>query len=302
MQFASPTSSRRRTAVTHIADRVTEPVAYHGEGAYWDVSTSRLLSMDVFAGAIVTLDPSGGLSRCNVPGRLATVVRRRASGGFVIATENGLVGADEQLAEFEPIAKITDDPNVRSNDGGCDPLGGFVIGTMARDEQPGGGAVYRVTPDHQVVELLSPVSISNGVQWSADGCRVYYIDTPTRRVDVFDVDPETGGWSRRRGHVTVDGTPGYPDGMAIDEEDGLWVALWGGGAVNHYDAAGLLVETINVPGVTQVSSCAFGGERRDVLYMTTSRQGLPDDHEPSAGAIFAVQTQPRGAVAPEFAG
>ncbi|ORX02338.1 gluconolaconase [Mycobacterium triplex] len=220
----------------------------------------------------------------------------------MIATEHGLLGADEQLSEFEHIVGLTEDPNVRTNDGGCDPFGGFVIGTMAYDERPGGGAVYRVTPEHQVTELLSPVSISNGVQWSADGSQAYYIDTPTRRVDVFDVDAETGAWSGRRAHIHIDSARGYPDGMAIDEDDGVWVALWGGEAVVHYDAAGCLVETIGVPGVTQVSSCAFGGDERDVLFITTSRQGLPDDQEPSAGAIFAVQTGSRGAVAPQFAG
>ncbi|BBX04065.1 gluconolaconase [Mycolicibacterium moriokaense] len=288
--------------MTLSADRVTVPVAYHGEGPFWDAISGRLLSLDVLAGVIVALDSAGGLSRYQVPSRVAAVVRRRALGGFAIVTEHGLVGANEQLSAFERIAGITDDPNVRSNDGGCDPLGGFVIGTMAYDERPGGGAVYRVTPDHQVVQLLSPVSISNGVQWSADGSRVYYIDTPTRRVDVFDVDPETGAWLGRRRHVDLDGTPGYPDGMAIDEDDGLWIALWGGGAVNHYDAAGRLVETIRIPGVTQVSSCTFGGDGRDVLYVTTSRQGLPDDHEPSAGAIFALRTHARGAAAAEFAG
>jgi sugar lactone lactonase YvrE len=284
------------------AERVTVPVAYHGEGPFWDAPTGRLLSMDVLAGEIVALDVPGRVSRHTVPSRVAAVIRRRASGGFVIATEHGLVGANEQLSAFERIARITEDPNVRTNDGGCDPCGGFVIGTMAYDERPDGGAVYRVTPDHRVVELLAPVSISNGVQWSADGSRVYYIDTPTRRVDVFDVDPHTGAWSGRRVHIEVDGTPGYPDGMAIDEDDGLWVALWGGGAVNHYDAAGRLVETIGVPGISQVSSCTFGGEARDVLYLTTSRQGLPDDQEPSAGAIFAVHAGSRGAVAAEFAG
>ncbi len=288
--------------MTRNAERVTEPIAYHGEGPYWDAPTGRLLSMDVLAGEIVAIDPSGGLSRCKVPSRATTVVRRRASGGFVIATDHGLVGADEQLSAFERIVDVTDDPNVRTNDGGCDPFGGFVIGTMAYDERPGGGAVYRVTPAHRVVELLSPVSISNGVRWSKDGSRVYYIDTPTRRVDVFDVNPQTGAWSGRRAHIHVDDTPGYPDGMAIDEDDGLWVALWDGGAVNHYDATGRFVETISVPGITQVSACAFGGDGRDVLFITTSRQGLPDDHEPSAGAIFAVHTGSRGAVESEFAG
>jgi sugar lactone lactonase YvrE len=284
------------------AERMTVPVAYHGEGPFWDAPAGRLLSMDVLAGEIVAVDPSGGLSRFKVPSRVATVVRRRVSGGFVIATEHGLVGADEQLSAFERIASLTDDPNVRTNDGGCDPFGGFVIGTMAYDERPGAGAVYRVTPDHQVIELLSPVSISNGVQWSADATRAFYIDTPTRRVDAFDVDCETGAWFGRRVHIHIDGTQGHPDGMAIDEDDGLWVALWGGGVVHHYDATGRLVEAIGVPGITQVSSCAFGGDGLDMLYITTSRQGLPDDHEPSAGAIFAVHTGLRGAVASEFAG
>jgi sugar lactone lactonase YvrE len=90
--------------------------------------------------------------------------------------------------------------------------------------------------------------------------------------------------------------------MAIDEAGGLWVALWGAGAVNHYDTAGRLAETIEVPGVTQVSSCAFGGDDRSVLYITTSRQGLPDDREPDAGCVFAVQTQSRGAVQAAYAG
>lgn len=281
------------------AERVTAPVMYHGEGPYWDAPTARILCVDVLAGEVVAIDPSGRLSRCKVPSRVATVIRRRASGGFVIATEHGLIGADDELLAFERIAGVTDDPQLRTNDGGCDPFGGFVIGTMAYDERAEGGAVYRVTPDHQVTELLAPVSISNGVQWSADGSRVFYIDTPTRRVDVLDVDAETGAWSRRRVHIRVDNTSGYPDGMAIDEDDGLWVALWGGGAVNHYDASGRLVETIGVPGISQVSSCAFGG---DVLYITTSRQGLPDDQEPSAGALFAVHTGSRGAVPWEFAG
>jgi sugar lactone lactonase YvrE len=278
------------------------PAAHHGEGPFWDVATRRLLFMDVLAGAVVALDASGRLSRHPVPSRVATMLRRRASGGFVIATEHGLIGGDEALSNFERIADITDDPLVRTNDGGCDPFGAFIIGTMAYDERPYGGAVYRVTPSRSVTKVLAPVSISNGVQWSNDGRHVYYIDTPTRRVDVFDVDPETGGWSRPRVHLDIADAPGYPDGMAIDEDDGLWIALWGGGAVHHYDSSGRLVEAIGVPGVSQVSSCAFGGAERDVLYITTSRQGLPDDQEPAAGAVFAVDTASRGAFALEFAG
>ncbi|MEC4762104.1 SMP-30/gluconolactonase/LRE family protein [Mycobacterium sherrisii] len=297
MRYRSPRLSSIRNA-----ERLTPPVAYHGEGPFWDARTDRLLSVDVLAGDIVVVDRSGAVSRHSVPSQVVTVVRRRASGGFVIATKNGLMGANEELSSFERLVDVTLDPNVRTNDGGCDPFGAFVIGTMAYDERPGGGVVYRVTPDHRVTEVLSPVSISNGIQWSADGTRVYYVDTPTRRVDAFDVDPETGAWSNRRPHICVGDTSGYPDGMAIDEDGGLWVALWGGGAINRYDSLGKLAETVRVPGVTQVSSCTFGGEGRDVLYITTSRQGLPEDQEPSAGAIFAVATEARGMVARGFAG
>jgi sugar lactone lactonase YvrE len=172
---------------------------------------------------------------------------------------------------------------------------------MAYDERAEGGAVCLVTSDHTVVELLSPVSISNGVQWSADGSRVYYVDSPTRRVDIFDIDLATGMWGNRRPHIHVQ-SKGLPDGMAIDEEDGLWVALWGSGAVYHYDASGRLVEQVRIAGITQVSSCAFGGPGNDVLYITTSRLGLHHGSEPDAGAVFAVQTGSRGAVQSEFAG
>ena len=287
---------------TYTAERLTDSLTYHGEGPFWDARNGRMMCMDVLAGEILAIGPSGRVVRHNVPSSVATVIRGRASGGFVIATEHGLICADDAFTTFEQIAEVTDDPTVRTNDGGCDPLGAFVIGTMAYDERPGAGTVYRVTPDHEVTELLSPVSISNGVQWSADGARAYYIDTPTRRVDVWNVDPDTGAWWGRRAHIALDGVSGFPDGMAIDEDGGLWIALWGGGAVVHYDASGRLVETVDVPGATQTSSCAFGGDARDVLYITTSRQGLSSRQQPSAGAMFAVLTGSRGAPIAEFAG
>jgi sugar lactone lactonase YvrE len=284
------------------AQRFTRAFAYHGEGPFWDGRGNRLLCMDVLAGDVVAVDSGGGIQRYPVPSGVATVIRHRRAGGFVIANEHGLVVTDENFTSYEPLAEVLYDPGVRTNDGGCDPFGGFVIGTMAYDGRSAAGSVYRVSPDGLVTELLAPVSISNGVQWSADGARVYYIDTPTRCVDVFDVDAGSAAWSNRRTHIQVESEHGFPDGMAIDDEGGLWVALWGAGAVNHYDRSGRLVDTISVPGVSQVSSCAFGGEDRSVLYVTTSRQGLPPKKEPDAGAVFSVQTTVRGAVLAEFTG
>ena len=171
------------------AERLTRAVAYHGEGPFWDSRRNRLLCMDVFAGTVVAVDPVGAIRRYPVGTRAATVIRYRTKSGFVIATERGLVVADDDLSTFEQIVEVVHEPAVRTNDGGCDRLGGFVIGTMDYDAKPARGAVYRVAPNRQVVELLAPVTLSNGVQWSADGTRVFYVDTPTRRVDLFDVDP-----------------------------------------------------------------------------------------------------------------
>lgn len=284
------------------ADRITGVVAHHGEGPYWDSSNGRLLCVDLLAGVIVAVDDDGGAVRYDVPSPVVSVIRRRRAGGFVIATERGAMVSDDDFSAFEEIAEFSRDPRVRANDGGCDPLGNFIVGTMAFDERADGGAVFLLTPDHRVDEVLLEVSIPNGVQWSGDGSRAYFIDSPTRRIDAFDVDPWTGAWSGRRTHIRVDATAGFPDGMAIDEEGGLWVALWGGGAVNHYDLRGRLVETISVAGVSQVSSCAFGGTDRRTLYITTSRRGLADYREPDAGAVFAVATDVRGATPSDFDG
>ncbi|WP_322787916.1 SMP-30/gluconolactonase/LRE family protein [Mycolicibacterium austroafricanum] len=285
------------------AERLTESFAYHGEGPFWDSRSGRLLCMDVLAPAVVAVGGDGVVERYAVPGRVATVIRRRVQAGFIVATEHGLAVVDDSLSNFESIAEVVDDPTVRTNDGGCDPLGNFIIGTMAHDGRPGAGAVYRVTPDREVTPLLSPVSISNGVQWSADGTRVFYVDSPTRRVDLFTVDPQSGAWLDRRTHIDLgDVVQGVPDGMAIDEAGGLWIALWGAGAVNHYDEFGRLVETIVIPGVSQPSSCAFGGDDYRVLFVTTSRQGLPRAHEPDAGAVFVIGAGIRGATQGEFGG
>ncbi|MFM8855897.1 MAG: SMP-30/gluconolactonase/LRE family protein [Actinomycetota bacterium] len=284
------------------AERLTAPLAHHGEGPFWDHVTRRLLCMDVLAGVIVAIEPSGEVSRYKVPSPAATVVRRRASGGFVVASETGVFACNDDFSAFGEIATLPLAPGIRTNDGGCDPHGAFIIGTMAYDERVDAGAVYRIGCDHQVTELLSPVTISNGVQWSSDCLRAFYVDTPTRHVAVFDVDPATGSWAGRRAHISLAESLGYPDGMAIDEEDGLWVALWGAGAVHHFDATGRFVEAIDVPGVTQVSSCTFGGSGNDILFITTSRQGLSEAEEASAGAVFAYQASVRGQAVRDYGG
>ena len=189
---------------------------------------------------------------------------------------------------------------VRMNDGGCDPDGRFYCGSMAYDETPGAGSLYRLDPDGTTTVVLSGVTISNGLAWSPDGTRAYYVDTPTRRVDVFDYDPGTGLTGRRPWAVVPDG-PGVPDGLTVDADGGVWTALWGGGAVCRFTGAGQLDGVVELP-VPRVTACAFGGPALTTLYVTTSRLQTDTDRYPAAGAVFAVDVGVRGLPVRPFAG
>ena len=285
------------------AEQITAPVTWHGEGPSWDRVGQRMLVVDMMAGAVVDLSSLTHPVRHDVGSRVAAVIRRRSRGGFAIATEHGFSLFDEGFALERRLPDVLDDPGIRLNEGGCDPAGRFFCGSMAYDGTPGAAAVYRLDPDGSTSVAFDGVTISNGLQWSLDGSLAYYIDTPTRRVDVFDYDATDGSLHDRRPLVVLgDDVDGSPDGMTIDADGGLWVALWGGGAVRRYDAAGVLTEVVDAPGVTHTSAAAFGGADLDTLYVTSSRQHLPEDAEPQAGAVFAVRPGVRGTALPDYAG
>jgi sugar lactone lactonase YvrE len=147
--------------------------------------------------------------------------------------------------------------------------------------------------------VLPGVSVSNGIGWSPDGTALYHVDSPRRRIDVYDFDAATGSVAGRRAVVAVDGELGTPDGLAVDAEGGVWVALWGGGAVHRYSPEGTLEERLDLP-VTNVTSCCFGGRDLATLYVTTAARGAA--HEPLAGVLFACRPGVRGLPATPFAG
>jgi sugar lactone lactonase YvrE len=253
--------------------------------------------VDMLAGDVLTLADEGAVSRRHV-GSVAALVRPRRSGGAVLALERGfaLEDADGTLTVLEPV--WTDD-GVRMNEGGCDPDGRFWCGSMAYDQAPGAAAMYRLEPDGSVRVAFEGVTVSNGLEWSPDGSLAYYDDTATHRVDVFDYD-SAAGLTGRRPFVTLP-DDGNPDGLTVDAEGGVWVALHGGGAVHRYDPDGRLDAVIDVP-TGQVTACTFGGPQRDQLFITTSRQGLRPDEDPPAGSLFRVDPGVRGLPVREFAG
>ena len=283
------------------ATQVTDVVTYHGEGPYWDAAAGRLLLVDMLAGAVVEFEPGSRAVRHGFGG-VAAVIRRRTQGGFVLAVERGFRVLDDDLQPVGDVQGVFDDPAIRMNEGGCDPQGRLYLGTMAYEATEGAGTLYRTDADRTVHEVLPGVTISNGLQWRADGQAVFYNDTPTHRISRFAFHAASGTFGDRETVVEIPEDQGNPDGLAIDVEGGLWCALYGGHAVHRYDQDGTLTQVVELP-ARDVTSCTFGGPDGTTLFITTSRDGWGDEHaEPQAGAVFAHEAGVRGAEQYSFAG
>jgi len=268
------------------AEQVTGPLTYHGEGPVWTPEWG-LRFVDMFAGDVCTLRPDGGVDRLHV-GTVAAFLRPRRSGGYVVGLERGLGLADDADA---PPAEVLDLPvgeGARMNEGGCDVDGALWAGSMRWDQAPGGGRLFRV--DRGEVEVVDTVTISNGIAFTAE--RGYYADTKARRIDVVDPVART-----RRPWCEVDG---FPDGLTVDAEGRVWVALFGGGRVLCLSPDGEVLDEVRLP-VALVTACAFGGDDLRDLYVTTSREDLADP-EPEAGALFRVRTDVPGTPVLPYAG
>jgi sugar lactone lactonase YvrE len=212
----------------------------------------------------------------------------------VVATERGfaLLTSEGELAS---LGELWGDPTVRMNDGACDAQGRFFCGSMAYDAATGRGSLYRLDPDLSTHRVHSGITISNGIDWAPDGACAYYVDSATQRIDICSPD-----LAERRPFVQISEPTGTPDGLTVDAEDGVWVALWGGFAVHRYSPDGELDQVIALP-VAQVSSCAFGGADLSTLFITTSAEGLGVP-EPAAGSLFAIEPGVQGHALHTFSG
>jgi sugar lactone lactonase YvrE len=279
-------------------ENVTGPVAHHAEGPVWSTGWGGLRWVDGNAGDLLTLRPDG-VTRQHIDDEYLAFARPRAGGGLVAVGARTLYLADDVDGDVRAVASLGDDPRVRMNDGCCDPRGRLLAGSMAYDAAADAGSVLRLDADLNVTTVLPRATISNGVGFSPDGRRTYYVDTATHRIDVFDV--AEGELRGRRAFAAIPADQGSPDGLTVAADGSVWVALWGGSAVHGYDATGGLIATIELP-VPQASACTFGGDDLDTLYITTSAQGLPADHGTEAGSVFAVQPGVRGIPVTPFAG
>jgi sugar lactone lactonase YvrE len=253
-----------------------------GEGPSWHEGLRALVWVDILGREVHVGDrvyATPGYPGAAVPA---------ADGNLVLAMD-GFFVLDIESGAVTPLAPLELEDGVRFNDGKCDPAGRFWAGTMAFDEAPDRGSLYRLDGPDSVERVIAAVTVSNGLGWSPDATTMYYIDSPTRTIRRFPYDVESGAIGEPSAIDTSDWS-GVPDGMAVDADGNLWVAFWGGGAIRCVAPDGALVRELPVP-VSRPTSCTFGGPGFRDLLVTTARVGLSEAElrdEPLAGSVLVL--------------
>ncbi|MCX2740347.1 SMP-30/gluconolactonase/LRE family protein [Pontibacter anaerobius] len=268
-----------------------------GEGPCWHPKEQVLYWVDIEGCALQNYNPATGKTEeFPMPERISAVAPFSAD-SLLLALHKRICQYNPATGKLQQLAEIHDDPAIRLNEGKCDLSGRFWVGTMALDVRPGAAALYCVSPELQVQKVLQNLTISNGLAWSEDGHTLYFIDSPTRTIQAFDVEVTSGEILNSRAVVRVPENSGMPDGMEIDAQGNLWVALHGAGAVVCYNPeTGKELHRVQVP-AQNVTSCTFGGPNLDTLYITTAREWLSDEQlaqYPLSGSVFEVKPGVRG--------
>lgn len=276
-----------------------------GEGSLWDERLGRLLWVDIVGSKVHVFRPANRSNLSFDVGQNVGTVVVTENDKLLLAQRDGFAWLDPDTGRVHPLEQLLGDlPNQRFNDGKCDPAGRFWAGTMVEKGPKGVGKLYCLDTELVVSTKIEGVTISNGLVWSSDCSSFYYVDTPTQEVVRYDFDLTSGAISNRSVVFRVPDEVGAPDGMTIDAEDMLWVALFGGSSVLRIDPTrGEVTFKVEVP-ASNVTSSAFGGVGLDELFITTARVGLSEREraeQPLAGALFSVKLPFRGVPAHRFA-
>jgi len=284
------------------AELVLDAGARLGEGPVWSSDEGVLYWVDIDLCRVHRFDPVGVADEHMDVGEPVGAVAPRQRGGLVLALRSGFALVDEWRGQVRTLATVEDDlSDNRMNDGACDTRGRFWAGTMCTAGRPERGTLYRLDPNGEVTPRVHKVTISNGIGWSPDDGTMYHVDTPTGGVDAFDFDANSGTITNRRRLIDVEPAAGQPDGLVVDRDGGIWVALWEGWAVRRYAPDGTLLGVIDLP-VARVTKCAFGGPELDDLYITTASPDRPEADQPRAGGLFRASPGVAGLPATPFAG
>ncbi|WP_082113266.1 SMP-30/gluconolactonase/LRE family protein [Kordia jejudonensis] len=269
-----------------------------GEGAFWNHETNELYWIDIEGKTAHIFNPKTTENRSfPTASHIGTIVPKNKNEALIalvdgIYTMNVHTGETTVFADMK--AQLT---GCRLNDGKCDPAGRLWVGSMNWQQEKGKAKLFAIQNNGAVTTKLDSVTISNGIVWTKDQKTMYYIDTPTSQIKAYDYDNATGNISNERVAVQVSSDLGFPDGMAIDAEDMVWVGMWNGNAVIRFNPkTGELLQKIEVP-AHNITSCAFGGDNLEILYITSAKLDMTKEEAekyPLAGSIFQVQTGVKG--------
>jgi sugar lactone lactonase YvrE len=280
------------------AEPVGDVTAVLGEGPYWRPEDEALLWVDVVRGLLhmtrvqlgetstIELDPVSAAFPA-VGGGIVTAGGHRLT---LRATRPGEGWAGRTIAE----APARD--GVRFNDASVDPAGRVWVGSMDIKEKDPLGTLYRLDTGGTLTPVVKGATVSNGIGWSPDGTRMYYNDSPLRRIDMFDYDQATGEAFGGRMFADLSGVDGFPDGLTVDADGYVWVAMFAGGALRRFTPAGHQDAVLPLP-VSQPTSCAFGGPGMADLFVTTAYRDLSEAQraaQPLAGRLLRLRPGPIG--------
>lgn len=273
-----------------------------GEGALWSVEEQAFYWIDIENDTYSRLDPATNQYETFNVGKSIGVMALRASGGIVMAVQDGFAFWDPKRHQLQSIVNPEEKrPHLRFNDGAVDCKGRFWAGSMGGENE---GILYRLDPDGSVHAMIHEVSVPNGIGWSPDNTIMYFTDSTRYTISAFDFDAESGSISNRRIFVQTAPEGGQPDGLTVDTEGYIWSAYWDGAKVVRYDPSGNIERTIPVPAL-RVTSCVFGGPDLTDLYITSANTGMTAEEMqqyPLSGDLFRLKTDIKGQIKYKYAG
>ncbi len=280
---------------------VLDAQAEIGESPIWNPDTGELLWVDILPGLVHRYEPATGRDLTITVGQPVGALALCSDERILLAVRDGFALMDRS-GRVRMVAEVeSDDAQARMNDGACDARGRYWAGTTRADRAAGSGSLYRLESTGVVQRMLTELTLPNGLDWSPDGRTMYFIDSQTGYVDAFDFEMDSGALSDRRHLVAVEGEA-MPDGLTVDAEGCLWVALYRGGAVHRYTPTGALDRVVELP-VSLVTSCTFGDQDLGTLYITTASRGLAPEArrlQPGAGGLFRLRPGVGGLPAHRF--
>lgn len=271
---------------------LTESRSLLGEGPTWSPRDSALYWVDILTPSVHRYDTQKGVDTEVKVGSMVSVAIPKSTGGLLVATPGGLMTLDMDSKSLSFFCHPESDrPSNRYNDGKCDRMGRLWIGTLDMGTAANRGNLFRVDSDGSWKKMDSGFTVANGLGWSPDNKVMYFADTPRRTIYAYDFDLLSGNISNRRPFITLDANDGTPDGLTIDEDGCLWVAIWDAWRVTRYSPQGQEMTSIKMP-VPRPTSCCFGGTNLDTLYVTSASVRLNEEalaSAPLSGSLFSIR-------------